>query len=223
MTNSTLRHTSLRTANSKSAFDSYPTHLDGSLKFGRDALIRMSEGTLLGRSAPRLPAPPLLAFDEVWNLRKGGKGERGGASASIDLRKLHWAFDCHFYEDPILPGSLILDGLLQLVGLCAAVHGFRGQGRATRVGSTSFRREVTPADGKLEYRIEILHTSAQRQAILANGVALVDGEPCVEAEKLFVIVKNRPRFAQDASPLSSKAEVEQWALPRRTANAAVSS
>lgn len=202
MNNSTLRHISLRTANSMSAFDSSPTHLDGSLKFGRDALIRMSDGTLLGRNAPRLPAPPLLAFDEVWDLRKSGKGERGGASACIDLRKFHWAFDCHFYQDPVLPGSLILDGLLQLIGLYAAVHGFRGQGRATRVGSTSFRREVTPADGKLDYRIEILRTSVQRQAILANGVALVRGEPCVEADRLLVIVKNKPQFPQETWPLS---------------------
>ena len=64
--------------------------------FDRSQLIRCSQGTLFGESTPRLPSPPLLAFDEVVEIStQGGKFGRGYAIARKDLSSMTWVFDSH--------------------------------------------------------------------------------------------------------------------------------
>ena len=41
---------------------------------------------------------------------------KGFIKAELDVKNDMWFFDCHFKEDPVMPGCLGLDAMWQLVG-----------------------------------------------------------------------------------------------------------
>lgn len=162
-----------------------------SIVLNHHQLLESANGRLFGDGAPRLPLPPMLAFDTVWDLSDSGHLHGlGGGSASIPIDRLGWIFNCHFASDPVIPGTFIVDGLLQLIGLNAAMQGYKGKGRLARVGSARFLREVTPHNSVLKYRIDIRRSSMKQQSIVADGIAEVDGHVCVEASNLFLMIRD---------------------------------
>src|SRR5437763_7853677 len=61
------------------------------LSFRRSELIRCSEGTLFGENTPKLPSPPLLAFDKIIEISmEGGRFGRGYAVARKELSSMAW-------------------------------------------------------------------------------------------------------------------------------------
>jgi 3-hydroxyacyl-[acyl-carrier protein] dehydratase/trans-2-decenoyl-[acyl-carrier protein] isomerase len=142
---------------------------------------------LFGNQAPRIPAPPLLGFDKVTDLSLDGCSRGlGGASARIDVANLQWVFNCHFEDDPVIPGTLMVDALLQLIGVYACAARFNGRGRAVRIDGVRFLREVRPQSGFIDYRIDVVRVLRARQLIVAGGEASVDGRACVTVSKLAV-------------------------------------
>lgn len=195
----------LATADEMNAHDSglLPA-FSAALEHGRlpyAALLKAASGTLLGPLAPRLPAPPLLGFDEVWDVKStGGDHGMGSARAAVSLQRLAWAFACHFEGDPILPATLIIDALLQLAGLWGAARGLEGRGRATRVKDIRLTAEVTPRQDRLDYAISIRQFSMARGIVVADGLASTGGDPCVRVSGMMVAVvqhaaSHRPKDA----------------------------
>ena len=160
--------------------------------FDRSELIRCSEGTLFGESTPKLPSPPLLAFDEVLEISAhGGKFGRGYAIARKDLSSMTWVFDSHFPEDPVMPGTMLVEGLLQLAGFFGAYVGGRGKGRAARIDDVKFLAEVTPADQEILYRIDVRKHGADHRFLVAEGrVFARDTERTTVGSLLVLVVED---------------------------------
>ena len=59
---------------------------------------------------------------------------KGEVIAELDIESNLWFFDCHFKNDPVMPGCLGLDAMLQLVGFYLGWLGQPGKGRALGVG-----------------------------------------------------------------------------------------
>ncbi|MEI6158640.1 MAG: hypothetical protein WCP77_02305 [Roseococcus sp.] len=160
-------------------------------------LLASGTGTLMGPSRPRLPLPPLLALDEVWDL---SSGQPGGAKARTGLARLDWVFASHFSEDPVLPGSFMVEALLQLLGVVALGHGYEGRPRAVGIGQIRFLRADTPEDGSIEFEISVKRASAVRQMLVADGEARVGTQPCVRingiALRVMRAVSNNPSEGQ---------------------------
>ena len=107
--------------------------------FMLEDLLACGQGRLFGDGTPKIPAPPLLAFRRVEEIDKaGGKFERGYVRGSIPIADYSWAFQGHFIGDPVMPGALLLDGLLQLSGFFAGFSGLKGKGRAVRIKERQF-------------------------------------------------------------------------------------
>jgi len=171
--------------------------------FQTSELLQCSQGTLFGENTPKLPAPPLLAFDEVVEIDKtNGKYGHGYAIARKSLSSIAWVFESHFYRDPVMPGTMMIEGLLQLAGFCGAYAGGRGKERAARVDDIRFLAEVTPADKEILYRVDIRKCNAEHTLLVAEGKVTARGTDRTKVGCLWVVVvKESPRGRTDGSPL----------------------
>ena len=163
--------------------------------FDRSELIRCSEGTLFGEGTPKLPSPPLLAFDEIIEIGiDGGKFGRGYAIARKRLSSMYWVFESHFPEDPVMPGTMLIEGLLQLAGFFGAYVGERGKGRAARVNEVKFLAEVTPQDEEILYRIDVRKHNPDQKLLLAEGSVTARGtERTTVGSLVLVVLRDRER------------------------------
>src|SRR5438105_14641064 len=110
----------------------------GNLSFRRSELIRCSEGTLFGENTPKLPSRPLLACDKIIDISmEGGRFGRGYAVARKELYSMASFFASHFPRDRAMPGTMLVDGLLQLAGFLGGYVGRLCNGRAARPHDTT--------------------------------------------------------------------------------------
>ena len=69
-----------------------------------------------GASTASLPASKLLMIDRISAYYpKGGKYGKGYIKAEKDVRKSEWFFKAHFFQDPVQPGSLGIEAMIQLM------------------------------------------------------------------------------------------------------------
>ena len=154
-----------------------------------DDLLACAHGTMLGENSPKLPKPPILAFDKVVELStEGGKYGYGFAIATKRLSDMDWVFQSHFDSDPVMPGTMMVEGLLQLAGLCAGYRGGRGKGRAVRVDDVKFLGEVVPEDGEIMYRVEIKKDLKNHSLFVAEGSVSSNGMVRAVAGNLWVLI-----------------------------------
>ena len=166
------------------------------LSFRRSELIRCSEGTLFGENTPKLPSPPLLAFDKIIEISVGGgRFGRGYAVARKELSSMAWVFASHFLRDPVMPGTMLIEGLLQLAGFFGGYVGGRGKGRAARINDIKFLAEVTPEDKEILYRIDVRKYNADRTLLVAEGTVIARGTDRTTVGGLFVMVVKEPNTA----------------------------
>ena len=80
--------------------------------FNYDELISCAEGKLFGAGNAKLPLPPMLMFDRITEIfQDKGEFKKGLIKAELDIKKSMWFFDCHFKDDPVMPGCLGLDAM----------------------------------------------------------------------------------------------------------------
>ena len=85
--------------------------------FSYQELIDCGNGDLFGPGNAQLPLPPMLMFDRITLIEDDlGSYKRGVIVAELDIKSDLWFFDCHFDNDPVMPGCLGLDAMWQLVG-----------------------------------------------------------------------------------------------------------
>ena len=97
-------------------------------------------------------------------------------------------FDCHFKEDPVMPGCLGLDAMWQLVGFFLGWIGEPGKGRALGVNSVKFTGEVLTNTKIARYKVDMKRLMKRQGSVvgLANGILYADDKLIYEAESLKV-------------------------------------
>ena len=154
-----------------------------------EELIDCSNGKLFGPGNAKLPSPPMLMFDRITNISNvKGKFNKGFVEAELDIKKEMWFFDCHFKEDPVMPGCLGLDAMWQLVGFYLGWTGEPGKGRALGVNTVKFAGEVLKNVKIARYQVDMKRILKKEGATvgLANGSLYADGKIIYEAENLKV-------------------------------------
>ena len=156
--------------------------------FTYDDLIECAKGKLFGEGNAKLPAPPMLMMDRITKITKdGGNYNKGEIIAELDIKPNLWFFDCHFKNDPVMPGCLGLDALWQLVGFFLGWLGAPGKGRALGVGKVKFSGEVLNFAKKVKYTLHIKKVIIKRLALaVADGIMSVDGKNIYTAKDLKV-------------------------------------
>ena len=154
-----------------------------------EELIDCAEGKLFGPGNAKLPSPPMLMFDRITNIQnEKGKFNKGLVEAELDIKEKMWFFECHFKEDPVMPGCLGLDAMWQLVGFYLGWSGEPGKGRALGVNNVKFTGEVLKNVKIARYQVNMKRILKKEGAVvgLADGILFSDNKPFYEAEGLKV-------------------------------------
>ena len=157
--------------------------------YNYDELIKCGNGELYGPGNAKLPLPPMLMFDRITEIGENkGAFTKGILRAELDIKNELWFFDCHFKEDPVMPGCLGLDAMWQLVGFYLGWLGNPGRGRALGVGAVKFTGEVLKNVKIATYEIDMKRILVKEGTAvgLANGILKADDKKIYSAENLKV-------------------------------------
>ena len=157
--------------------------------YSYEELINCAEGKLFGPGNAKLPLPPMLMFDRIIEINENkGAFKKGIIKAELDIKDELWFFNCHFKEDPVMPGCLGLDAMWQLVGFYLGWLGNPGRGRALGVNNVKFTGEVLKNVKKATYEIDMKRILIKEGTTvgLANGILHADGKKIYSAENLKV-------------------------------------
>jgi len=156
--------------------------------FTYEELISCGKGELFGPGNAQLPLPPMLMIDRIVSITEdGGTFGKGQIIAELEIKPDLWFFDCHFENDPVMPGCLGLDAMWQLVGFYLGWRGGPGRGRALGAGDVKFTGQVTPESKLVTYQIDLRRVIMRKLYMgIADARMLVDGKEIYVANNLRV-------------------------------------
>ncbi len=157
-------------------------------KYSYEDLMTSSKGELFGEGNAQLPAPPMLMFDRITSISEEGGGfQKGLIVAELDIKPGLWFFDCHFHNDPVMPGCLGLDAMWQLLGFFLGWTGAPGRGRALGAGNIKFTGQVLPDVSLVTYNIDIKRLIRRKLVMgVADATMAIDGKEIYTAKDLRV-------------------------------------
>jgi 3-hydroxyacyl-[acyl-carrier protein] dehydratase/trans-2-decenoyl-[acyl-carrier protein] isomerase len=152
--------------------------------YTKEDLLESGRGGYFGPGNAQLPAPPMLMADRITEITlDGGEFGKGRVVAELDVDPTLWFFGCHFASDPVMPSSLGLDAMWQIVGYWLGWSGSPGKGRAVGVGEVEFAGEVTPQTRLVRYDVSLRQVRRGRLTLgIANGRLFAD-DACVYTAK----------------------------------------
>jgi len=157
--------------------------------YNYNELLDCGNGKLFGKGNAKLPLPPMLMFDRITKIEaNGGLYKKGRIKAELDIKSDMWFFNCHFKDDPVMPGCLGLDAMWQLVGFFLGWLGEPGKGRALGVNEVKFAGEILEKVKLATYEINIKRILKKEGATvgLADGILNADGKIIYKATNLKV-------------------------------------
>jgi 3-hydroxymyristoyl/3-hydroxydecanoyl-(acyl carrier protein) dehydratase len=144
----------------------------------------------------RLPTQRLAMIDRITGYWPGVG--RGRLRAEKDVSARQWFFRAHFYQDPVQPGSLGIEALLQALqalvieqGLGSEFASPRFETQATGVAMRwKYRGQVIPDNDVVVVDVGITDVTREANAtlVVAQGSLWVDGKRIYEAQGLAVRV-----------------------------------
>jgi acyl transferase domain-containing protein/3-hydroxymyristoyl/3-hydroxydecanoyl-(acyl carrier protein) dehydratase/1-acyl-sn-glycerol-3-phosphate acyltransferase len=210
----------------KSAFDNQvglPVTPDARARLDREATLSTDLASTPPRyfgGAPRL-APGMLSMVDrltAFELEGGLKG-LGYARGEKDVDPAVWSFKAHFFQDPVQPGSLGLEALLQLLqawmidaGCADGIPGARFEPIALdRPHTWKYRGQVVPKNRRVTVEIDITErgTDARGSYALAEGSLWVDGKRIYGAKNLGMRVIAGPSSPPRLTPPSPETRPER--------------
>ena len=144
--------------------------------------------------------------------RSGGKAGLGRLVAEKDVSPGEWFFQAHFFQDPVQPGSMGLEALLQLLqfhmratGMAEGVPNARFEPLATgRKLTWKYRGQVIPSDRTVHAEIEITEqgTDDQGPYAVCDAYLWADGRRIYSAHHmaLRVVAGEGERLSLDTHP-----------------------
>ncbi len=156
--------------------------------YNLEELVDCGYGRLFGPGNAKLPIDNMLMLDRIVEISAdGGEHGRGQIVAELDVKPDLWFFECHFPEDPVMPGCLGLDALWQLLGFFLGWSGHPGKGRALGAGEVKFTGEILPTSKKVVYELSISRLINRSLVMgIADGKVSVDGKTIYTTKALKV-------------------------------------
>jgi acyl transferase domain-containing protein/3-hydroxymyristoyl/3-hydroxydecanoyl-(acyl carrier protein) dehydratase len=151
----------------------------------------------------RLAEPMLLMIDRVTAFDPtGGEKGLGFLRAEKDVDPSEWFFKAHFFQDPVQPGSLGIEAMIQLLQFYM-LHTRMDRGMSSprfeslalgRPMSWKYRGQVVPKNKLISTTLEITETGKDDRGAYAVATASlwVDGKRIYEAKNLGMRLVSDP-------------------------------
>ncbi|MEM8907107.1 MAG: PfaB family protein, partial [Bacteroidota bacterium] len=154
-----------------------------------------------------LPPEKILMLDRIISVDlRGGAYGLGLIIAEKDLHPDDWYFPCHFRDDEVLAGSLQAEGggnllrfFMLMLGLQKLTKDARYQPVFDLPQKVRCRKQVTPKDTKLVYRLEIKEIGLVPNPYVIGDLEIIsDDVVTVHFENLGLQLreKNNPRYLE---------------------------
>ncbi|MET0743240.1 MAG: bifunctional 3-hydroxydecanoyl-ACP dehydratase/trans-2-decenoyl-ACP isomerase [Microvirga sp.] len=151
--------------------------------FDRDALIDCSRGEVFGPGNFRLRPPPALRIIRV--AAAGGAFGQGSVRGERALRTDRRSFDQPPGGEAVMPASLGLEALWELMGFFLAWRGAPGLGRPIAVADFRVLGFAGPEARLIEYGLDFRTVKRTRVTLgVADGWITVDGHLATTARTL---------------------------------------
>lgn len=141
----------------------------------------------------RLPKPSLLMIDRLTGFWRS-ENNKATLRAEKIVKPDDWFFKAHFFQDPVQPGSLGVEALLQLLQ-CYLLEEYKDKNlmnmrfEPLALGSVltwKYRGQVVPENKVITLLMNILETGEDEQGYyaIAEGSLWVDGKRIYEVKKM---------------------------------------
>jgi acyl transferase domain-containing protein/3-hydroxymyristoyl/3-hydroxydecanoyl-(acyl carrier protein) dehydratase/1-acyl-sn-glycerol-3-phosphate acyltransferase len=179
---------------------------------------------------PQLAEPMLLMIDRVTtNEPTGGKRGLGYYRAEKQVDPAEWFFKAHFWQDPVQPGSLGIEALVQLLQVAMLERGLHEKVKNPRFEpimlgkpiTWKYRGQVVPKNKKIGSEIEITAIGEDEHGVFAlcDGYLWVDGKRIYAAKDLGMRIRGdgvsraREETIDSASESWIKDHCPTWTIP----------
>jgi 3-hydroxymyristoyl/3-hydroxydecanoyl-(acyl carrier protein) dehydratase/1-acyl-sn-glycerol-3-phosphate acyltransferase len=170
----------------------------------------------------RLAEPRLLMLDRVTACDpRGGRAGLGSLRAEKDVNPAEWFFKAHFFQDPVQPGSLGLEAMLQLLQFHMLQAGLaQGMSRPRfvpieigRAVTWKYRGQVVPDNRLITITMEIAAQGrdADGPFAVADASLWVDGKRIYQVAGLGMRIVDGNTYEQDQLSASGPAARSQTA------------
>jgi len=132
-----------------------------------------------GRPYERLAAGRLHFIDEVSMARKGGRFGQGYIYASRAVNPRDWFYPFHFYQDPVMPGSLGVEAILEAMQVYALANDLGRGLLSPRFGMVAgatpmlwrYRGQITQQHKLMELEVDIQRVEREAGQVTIRGDA----------------------------------------------------
>merc|ERR1712028_16005 len=128
--------------------------------------------------------------DTVNILKKGGKHGQGYASGNKIVDKEDWFFSCHFWCDPVMPGSLGIESMFECMEYWSITQGLTldfncaSFGHGTGETKWKYRGQLTPRNNRMGNEVHIKSVTKNADGsidVIADAGLYVDSLRVYEA------------------------------------------
>ncbi len=129
----------------------------------------------------------------------GGRHGLGWVEGYADVDPDAWYFKAHFYQDPVIPGSLGIESMVQLLKVFALERW--SHLKSTKDASTLFqapvpgiemrwtyRGQIIPQNNRVSVQIHLVKVDSLNAVLVADGYVVVDGRTIYSVENLSLIL-----------------------------------
>ncbi len=180
------------------------------------------------KSNARLPSSKLLMLDRITGYwPKGGKAGIGFMRAEKDVKAEDWFFKAHFFQDPVQPGSLGVEALLQLIQFYMLHNNFHKDinnpvFEPVIIGVETewhYRGQVTPDKKLIIMDMEVLEEDCHEKGgyVMAEARLWVDGLKIYHLPKIGMKLIEEPTLQKITKQYEWKMKIEEnkWVLDHK--------
>lgn len=143
------------------------------------------------RPAMRLSGGWLNYLDRIYVQNSGGNLGKGYIYADRMVNPDDWFYTYHFYQDPVMPGSLGVEAVFQAMQGYALANGLGNVLRAPHFGQVSgmppltwrYRGQITPQHKRMELEVHITAIQQRAEGVVISG----DGSLWVDGLRIYEV------------------------------------